>query len=438
MRRFGIFLSIFVLSGGCNVSAAAEDAPQAQPLPSPLTLEQALRYADLVHPDLTLGEASIEKARAAQQRAASFSGVRSYLELTPQSVDPAAESGNELIDDSRARVLVSKRLYDFGRSRALNQAAAVGIEGNEWRLLDVRQQRRLDIMRGFFDVLLADLRYAVDNEHMAHRYVRFDRARDRKQLGMLSDVEVLEMESRYRDALITRTQSEKQQTSSRLRLALALNRPDSLPANLVRPQLPGNERQLVEYEDILPVVLKSNPVLQALRKEVEAARLALESQKARNWPVIAAELEAAEYKRDIGSREDIRATLNVHIPLYQGGEIAADVAEANASLREKQARLGQAELAMHQRVLDLVQRLESLQVERTAARVRVDYRDLRLEQVRGQYELEMATTLGGTMKELTEAQWMAAKVEFELALAWAELDALAGKLVEPALQETRQ
>jgi hypothetical protein len=40
------------------------------------------------------------------------------------------------------------------------------------------------------------------------------------------------------------------------------------------------------------------------------------------------------------------------------------------------------------------------------------------------------------MVKLTEAQWQAARVRYELALAWARLEALTGKLVNASQEKT--
>ena len=62
-------------------------------------------------------------------------------------------------------------------------------------------------MRSFFDVILADLQYARDNEAMAGAYIDADRARDRHELKRLSDVDLLQLEAAYQEALQLRTES---------------------------------------------------------------------------------------------------------------------------------------------------------------------------------------------------------------------------------------
>jgi outer membrane protein TolC len=421
----------------CQYAAAQPPAQTAEPasLPQPLTLDQALEMAAVAHPDRRLAEAALDEARAGLLEADAFDGFRAHIDLTAQSTDFAAEPGHDFVDDSRAGAVLSKRLYDFGRSRSLRESAQATVAGREQRLIDNLQQRRLEIMARFFDVLLADLRFAVDNETMAHRYVRFDKARDRHELGEVSLIDVRELESRYQDALIVRSESDRRQRATRARLAQALNRPDDLPAELLRPELPGNDREPPEYETMLAEALERNPVLAALRDDVTSARATLVAERSRRYPVVSGELAFYDYEREIGSREEYRASLNLRVPIYQGGEDSAAIARASARLAAREAKLAKAEQDMRQTVLELVQRIETLRIARNAARVRVDFRDLYLDRAQGKYELEMETTLGDAMARLTEAQWMAEKVEFELALAWAQVDALTARLGQPTSQE---
>lgn len=416
-----------MLAGALAVATAqAGDAA----LPSPLTLADALKLAEAAHPDLALAEARLEGAQAGLEQARSTTGTRVNLELTPQWVRPTTGPDSDSgVDDSRARLLASKRLYDFGRSRALEDAAGYEIEARTQSWLDARTRRRIEVMARFFDVLLADLRYAADNEAMAHTYVSFDKAREQHALGQISDVALLELEQRYQEALLRRTQSQARQAGSRAQLALALNRPDELPADLARPVLPAVQRGIPDYKAVLAEALAHSPATLALRNEVSAARAAVEAERARRRPVLSAELEAARYDREFLSRDELRATLNLRVPIYQGGEDSAAIAQGLARQHEAEARLARAELELRTTALDLVQQLETLKVAREAARVRLNYRDLYLDRSRALYELEVRTDLGDAMTQVSEAQWAAAEAEFRTALAWARLDALTGRTV---------
>jgi len=405
------------------------------PLPSPLTLGQALALADEPHPELDVARADIDRARARVQEQESRQGTRAYLDLIPEWVNPSAGGGGT--NDSRARILLSKQLTDFGRTRSLESAAEDEVAGRELAFLDARQRRRLEIMARFFDVLLADLRYAVDNEEMAHRYVNYDKVRERHALGQVSEVELLDYENRYRESLITRTESQKRQSSARLRLAHALNRPDQLPGELIAPKLTVLDREIPDYKALSEDARKVNPVVAAQRKDTGAARAALNAERARSRPTLNAELEAAEYERTLSGRNDFRAGLSLRVPLYQGGEVDAAVARAAADLSAREARLRKVEHDLQQTVLDAVQELETLKVRREAAKQRVAFRDLYLDRARAIYEMEVQTSLGDAMVRLTEAQWLAAQADYQLALAWARVEALTGKLAESPAEEKK-
>jgi outer membrane protein TolC len=358
------------------------------------------------------------------------------VDLTPQSALPSLRLRDEMVDDSRARLYLSKRLYDFGRSRGLESSARLEQESRQLALTDARQRRRLEIQARFLDVLLADLRYAVDNEAMAYNYVTFDKQRIRHELGQISDVDLTEHESRYQDTLIVRTRSQKRQAQARQQLALTLNRPDQLPADLALPAFPGNDREPPEFKTVMEKALAASPVVAAARKDAEAARALLGAEKARRYPVLSAEGEAAWYERDLQGREDLRATLNLRVPLWQGGEDRAAIGQAQARQQELEAQQARAELDLRQAVLDLVQEIESLRVERNAAKLRSAWRNLYLDRSRALYELEVRTDLGDALTRMTEAQWQAAQVEFRLSLAWARLEALTGQLTDSSAPET--
>ncbi len=433
-----VVVALFALAGGAAGATASEE-----PLPNPLTLEQALAFAETGHPDLTLARARLDAGGARLDQARALTGVSVSLELTGQASSPSTETGFDLVNDSRGRLLLQKRLYDFGYSDASRAAAGGELAGREHAYLDARQGRRLEIMARYFDVLLADLRYAADDEAMAHAYVNFDRARDRHRVGQISDIELLEYEHRYQEVRLRRTESQKRQVSSRQRLGHALNRPQARPADLAVPELPGNHRAPPEFDPLLEKALAQNPGLQALRAEAQGARARVQAERARFNPVVSAEVEAARWAREFPTRDEFRAGLSLRVPIFDGGEIKSAVRAAEAALAEREAQLRRGELDLRQNLLEAVQELETLKVAREAVRVHAAYRDLYLDRSRALYELEVRTDLGDAMARQTEVQWQAAQIEFRLALAWARIEALTGTLTGeppeggPATQETK-
>lgn len=421
-RQAAAVLIIGLGLGPAGAAAGAEPAP----LPDPLPLSYVLAAAGEPHPSLALSEADVLGSEARQARARVQDGLQVDLTLDARYVEPGAGAPDDSRNDTRASLIARKQLTDFGRTGNTVSAATASLRGSEFRLQDRQQQRRIQLMEAYFEVLLADLRLAQENEFMASAYVEMDRARDRNELGQASDIEVLEKEDAYQTARLRRYRAETLQLSTRTRLAQLLNRPQDPPANLVTPQLPGNDSPLPPYEALIPVALTQNPVLQSLRAQLEAAGKQLEAERLANRPRLLAEVEATHYEREFGSRDPFRASLILDIPLYSGGRVDADIATAQAERYRLQAELEQGELDVRQAVLVTWQEVRTLGAQREQARVRGDYRDLYLDRSRALYELDVKADLGDAMAEQSAARLFRAQTDYALALAWARLAALSG------------
>jgi outer membrane protein TolC len=336
-------------------------------------------------------------------------------------------TGNEFLSDSYVRLSVSKTLYDFGYSKTLEDSADEGILSKELIAEDTRNKNYLKIMQLYFDVLLADLHYAAVDEEMTTRYVTYDKLRERHSLGMVSDVVLATAESVYRELADLRKVSEKEQQSSRQRLAIALNRPDEIPADLIRPDLPQLQRPLPELDTLLTSALSNNLMLTALEHEVLANKASLKATQQQYGPTLAAGVELNEYDRNLPSRNTASVGLNLRFPLTGGSRSQADSARVTAELSAAQARYDQAKYSLRQQLSDLINRLEILQFKRETDKLRLNSTSLNVEQSRARYELEQQTTLGNSMAKYTEAEWLSAKNDFAIATTWAQIDLLTGK-----------
>jgi outer membrane protein TolC len=404
-------------------------AAELEPLPEPLSLADALALAHPELPAIELALAERDASAAALTEAESLSGVRLSAEGRLRAVRPSYIATDRDANDSSARLALTKRLYDFGYSAAREQAAELADDGSEWRQLYARQESRLEIMRRFLDVVLADLQFARDNEAMAGAFVDADRARDRHELKRLSDVELLRIEADYQEALRLRMQSQALQRASRSRLAIAMGRPRDLVANVVRPAPPEVTAPLPDYETLLAEVMQGNPNLKALRAEVAAAVAEVEAARNGHGPVLSGELDASVYNRNTSSTHPLGAALVLQVPLLTGGAKDAAVAGARAGLRASRARLAVAQQALGQHVLDLWLRLDGLRITLQGLKVRGDYRELYLDRSRALYELEVKTDLGDAMTEISAVRLDVARAEFEWMVTQARLKALAGRLL---------
>lgn len=406
-------------------AVAADD----NPLPEPLSLEDALTYTRADLPALETALARRDARSAALLDAEALSGVRLDAVGRLRAIRPSYVSEDRDRNDSSARLALRKRLYDFGYSASREKAARLSGDGGEWRLLQARQQARLEVMRSFFDVILADLQFARDNEAMAGAFITADRAADRHELKRLSDVELLRVQALYEEALQRRSESESLQRAARSQLAIAMGRPEDLVSNLVRPAVPDVSAEQAGYDELWARVLENNPALKALRAEIDAAQAGVEAARAGNGPVLSGELDASVYNRTTSSTHPLGAALVLEVPLLTGGAKDAAVAAARAELRASRARFEARKLELRQQLLLLWQRQANLKRRLNGLKVRGDYRELYLDRSRALYELEVKTDLGDAMTEISAVRLAEAEAEFDWIMTDAELQALAGRLL---------
>ncbi len=392
-----------------------------------LTLEAALATAESAHPDLLLAQAERDSALADQHIADSRQDTSVNLEGILRSGRPTPWTP-DFVSDNSVRLTARKTLYDFGRSSNAELAAHYELNAREADLTTALDNRRLEIMARYFDVLLADMQYTVDNELMSVYYVNFDQGKDRLARGQISSLELTELESRYRDTLEKRNASAQRQRITRALLANAMNHPGDLPDELEDPKLPGNQRALPDYETLLPILMGNNSHLHAQQEMLAASQKRLESLRAEKSPTLDAEVQAADYSRTATTRDNLSAGLILSWPLYQGNRSDSRVAREMAQLNKLQASAEKLKMELTQALLETCLDITQLQsTARSAAQKNIDYRDLRLERSRGLYELELKSNLGTSMVETSDAKLRARRNEYQLALSFAHLEALMGR-----------
>jgi outer membrane protein TolC len=393
----------------------------------PLTLQAALQAADGPHPDLLAAEADRDVALADQSIASSRQDLSVALEAALRAGKPTV-GDSSFTNDNSIRLTARKSLYDFGRTGLAEQAAGAEVAARDAVLISVRDRRRIEIMSRFFDVLLADMQFAADNEFMAVAYVDFDHAKDRVEVGQLANVDLAALEALYQDTFLKRNASLKRQRITRALLANAMNRPSDLPEDLEDPKLPDNDRPLPDYETLLPVMLANNPSLRAQQDLLVAAQKRLEAVRAENGPTLDAELQAADWHRSATTRDNVSAGLVLNWPIYQGRRVDARIDREQAQFHKLQAGMEKLKMDLTQALLEAYMEADQQRnTARGAAKVQSNYRDLLLERARGQYEVELKTDLGNSMAETVEAKLRQRKAEYQLALALARLEALVGK-----------
>lgn len=394
-----------------------------------LTLDEALAAVGAAHPDRRVAESELALSRADRDQAASRQDFSLFLDGSLRS---GRRPDGDWEPDNIGRIVARKPLFDFGRSSQAIAAADQEIAARQAALFNAESLRRIDIMARYFDVLLADQQYVVDNEFMTVAYLDWDKARERFELGIGSRPDLLRLEAFYQDWRERRNASLQRMRSTRQKLAHAIYRPGKLPTELVEPALKDNSRPVPEYEPLLSWVMVRNPRVLALQARGGAADARLAAVRAERNPTLDAEVIGGGYSRESTTRDELSAGLVFNIPLYQGRRVDARMERERAQKERSAAELEKLRLDLADTLLATLQEIEWLRgSSRAAADKQIEYRDWALERARAEYELELKTNLGSSMAETQMAQLRSKQVEYRLALALARLEALSGGSLPP-------
>ena len=409
-----------------SISAYASEAESAA-LPEPLTLEYALSLATEDHPSLLNAKYQLDsqiarrqQAEAADDFSASLTGRARWIDVPLYTPSPGVN------DDHAVGITLTKPLLDSGFSTSQQKAASFYEEGARFNYRSAVQQRRELIMRRYLDVLLADLQFFRENEHMASAYIRLDRAQKRQKMGQGEDLEILKLEREYQKVRRDRYYFEGQQRVTRASLAEAMNRPGMLPSTLNKPSLTALERKIPEVDFLQSWARQNNPQLQALRKELSGRTAAVQAAHAKDGLRMDVELSYNSYTFQPSGRENWRAGINFSYPLSLDGRSDADTALALSQKYLAQSRLQEAENRLDQAVLEAWMQLGSLRIERQEMQALNDYAGFYLDRIRTIYEQGLQTTLGDAMIRITDAEWRLARTEYEMAMLWLKLEGMVG------------
>lgn len=396
---------------------------------APLTLDEALATVSAPHPDRRVAESDLALARADREQAESRQDFNLYL-------DGALRTGHrpdgDWKPDNMVRIVARKPLYDFGRTSQAIAAADQEVAARQSALFNVEGLRRIDLMSRFFDALLADMQYAADNELMAVTYIASDNAKKRFEVGQVSQPELMRLEATFQDVRERRNAGLQRMSSTRQKLAHAMNRPGELPAELADPALKDNGRAVPDYESLAAWAMQKNPRILAMQAQLGAADARVASLRAENRPTLDAEVIGGGYSRASSTRDDLSTGLVFNIPLYTGARVDARVAREFALKERIAAELEKLRREVSETLYTSLQEVTWLRDSaRGAADTQIEFRDWMLERARAEYELELKTNLGASMAETQLALLRRKQVEYRLALALARLEALSGGSLPP-------
>ena len=392
---------------------------------NPLSLEEALSFSN--HSHLELDAARLELELAVEKESELHFRKRTSLEaeIVPRSAN-RAQSGIGRISDGHLALQMEYLIHDFGRHQAeLKQAKSV-TDMASFSADYERLRREIEIMSHYFAVLLADLDYAVKNEKMTLAFLRFNRLQEEMELhNAHAEVDVLEAETIYREEFHIREAANLNRQSNRRELGLVLGFSDYIPRDLIEPDVSKFiNREVPEYNELLEQVFAGNDLLAIEKLKLQQAIDMKDVTKAKYQPQLKAILRVTEWEQKTGSRNSASVALQFKIPFGTGVSKSKDLWIDGIAIELAKTNLNIFEHKLRKHIFQLWKQLRLQHIAYATAKVRTEYRDQYMDRSRALYELEERSDLGDAQAELLRALHEMRKIEYAIAITWAEIDVL--------------
>jgi outer membrane protein TolC len=312
-----------------------------------LSLQDALERGFKTNLGLFLSGTATDKSRAAHWRAIS--------ELMPHIEGSVRESAQRInlralgipiaalphtvdVSNSDARVELQQSLLDLSAVFRTKAAGSAGVAASS-DYKDARETVAAAVTAAYLSVLAAQARLEFAQADFKTAQALFQLAQDRERTGLSPEVDTLraqvEQQSREEGVIEARNALDKQRIVLSRATGFDIHQPIHLTTvlNDESVTVPGSEVALQQ-------ALQHREDYRAAQEELRSAEQAKQAAEMERVPKIGAVGNYGTLGTAPGNAIPTwNVAVGLRIPVFEGGRIHADVADADATLRQKQANL---------------------------------------------------------------------------------------------------
>jgi outer membrane protein TolC len=290
----------------------------------------------------------------------------------------------DIPDNVRTRLDLQWPIYTFGRTDAMERAAAAESEATGLDLAAARNDLKLEITRAFWAVVTAGESVNVLAESLKRMEATLEDVRNRLKVGLIPPNDVLSVEAQRsrQEVLLVQARNLREQSLADLRRLIGA--PADAPLQL-QAQLDPPANASPAVAQLVEQARKSRPERQAIEVRIAGAGQRREAALAGRRPVISvgggvdyARPNPRIFPRTTDWRTSWDASVNFNWTFWDGGRVAADVAQQAAMQQAARERLAefdsQLELEVLQRRLDVDATQAAISAARDAVRAATEAR----------------------------------------------------------------
>jgi len=395
------------------------------------SVEQAIAAALDNSPSIDRAEAQKRAARedVRQARASYLPEVSFDASASTSQRDARLRGSSDFSENSEpvsASLRAQQSLYTHGLRPIAQRRAITGVRARGHELAATRNAIALQVVEAMVRLHLA--RSTKDSELRLHELITSqltaEQERLRLQAGTRTDVAQAEARLASADASLARASGDIAQAERHVTVLTGLEVAEFLPP-LHEPPLP------LSLEDALQLAWDSAPEIALARSNYDVSRLGVAAASRRYGPQVNLSVEASTARRPspaIERDDDVRATLSLSVPLFNGGRGSSERRQAYAQKTSASADRRQAEQDIELRVTEAWFSVQSARLELSALQTRLQAADEALEGVRrGRGAgLWSVTDLLDAMEQKISAERAIAETHANLTLAAYQLSVTCG------------
>lgn len=289
-----------------------------------------------------------------------------YTDPDSNFYDPEMPRSSGDLTDTHLRLSISQPLYDRSllaeqrRARAHLDAAQYDLKRAEQELVHRTTEALLDAIHLSQQVHLHQAR--LDALEMRNRQVQ-----RQYELGVGDQLDILEVQAHRDIAHAELLEAKSQRRDALRRVENITGSPPTIPQAWIRNAHLVKANFELQSEEYWLAQLANNLDYRAMQSIIEQRRASVVTSKAGHYPTVSLTLSHDERssKDEFRDRSDSVISLDVMVPIYQGGRVSAQVRRATAQLKAEQARKDDFASELYQEV-----ELKYLQLSDLAGRMR--------------------------------------------------------------------
>jgi outer membrane protein len=377
-----------------NLTRAAVQEPGVNP--RKMTLREALEQALAANRGLESARSALDAATADKKAALSLVLPKLAVSgnLTRNSEEVAFGFGEDARtilpeNDWAYRITLSQPVFAGLRDLRTYDQSKLGVEAARDGVRQSEDGALLAAAEAYLAVVEADGLIEVEQRNLALAERRRAQAQAFLDAGETTRVDLLRAIADIKgvERRLVAARQARVAAEGRLRLALAIESDVEVqePESAV-PPLPDSPTLLARAEAERPEVRRAESGLRIAELEVRKQRGAY-------LPVLTAEAGYLKQKREFPKDQYAYAALNFNVPLFQGGEVGARVASAQARERQAQLALDQVRQQVREEVRREVLGLEAARTALALSEEQLQAAEAEYNQTFELYRGQEATTL---------------------------------------------